>query len=350
MGFTSLERVGKHKSLIECFLSDTEDYEKKFTDSILVYIFARPFALLVGEGDIMERYYHLFANGDDAKNFITSESEFKIAFNRVGLCSYLSGATVVAFSIEDSHPHFLLFGEYDVCVRFKNLYKKISTHCIVENRGSLDDVRLVFDLDEINDENYLRNVATYVIIQATKDGKAVMPYDYLFGTGALYFRTKHAMLPWMMSESGRPVEPQPFSTFESREKRKICGSRENVPGDWLVCNGFILPTSYVDIKRYESIFQTHNRFRVFLSSGKDKYTVVLNRMAKVRGIMMEDLEARKVCENLCVELFGRKGTRHITVEQRLVLARELLGRYGLSMRQVSTLSKLPEKELIKYMR
>ncbi|MCQ2175007.1 MAG: hypothetical protein MJY80_01445 [Bacteroidales bacterium] len=30
-------------------------------------------------GEVMENYYHLFANGDDAKNFITNERDFKAA-------------------------------------------------------------------------------------------------------------------------------------------------------------------------------------------------------------------------------------------------------------------------------
>ena len=43
-----------------------------------------------------EHYYHMFANGDDAKNFITDESEFKAAFNRFALCQYLTGAVALS--------------------------------------------------------------------------------------------------------------------------------------------------------------------------------------------------------------------------------------------------------------
>lgn len=127
----------------------------------------------------MERkYYHLFANGDDAKDFITTENEFKSAFNRFAVCSYLSGATVVSASVEDSHPHSLLWGYQHQCESFKNFYEKISRRSIVQRRGSLDGVRLNCQIYEITDNQYLKAVGTYTIVQATKDGKAVMPYDY----------------------------------------------------------------------------------------------------------------------------------------------------------------------------
>lgn len=296
----------------------------------------------------MKNYYHFFANGDDAKNFITDETEFIAAFNRFGLCCHLSGISVLSFSLEDSHPHGLIYGTYEECCKFKRLYEVISKHCIVANRGSLDGVRLDCELDLIESEKYLMNVATYTIIQATKDGKAVMPYDYRFGTGALYFRSQYSAFPWLLDKNGKTVEPVRFDQLSAREKRKVCGSRENIPDHWLVCNGFILPTNYVDITRYESIFRTHNRFRVFMSSGKDKIQEINDRMASIRGIAIEDLEARKLCDDLCFSMFGRRGTRPLTPQQRMSLAKELRRKYHLSYRQLSTLTKLPESELRSY--
>lgn len=298
----------------------------------------------------MECYFHMFANGDDARNFITSFEEFQLAFNRVAVCQYLSGVKVLSFSIEDSHPHFLLFGSYKVCDSFRRFYETISSRSIAHRRGSLDGVNLHCELYEVSDESYLRNVAVYTIIQPTKDGKSVMPYDYLFGTGSLYFRPKNAVLPWRLQEDVQELYPLVrFGEMTYDQRRKICGSRTDIPDDWLICNGFILPTNYVDVKHYESIFRTHNCFRVFLSSGRDKYTVVLDKMAAVRGLMIDDLEARSLSEKLCMTLFGKKGTRHITPEQRMTLSRELHKRHGLSIRQISTLTKISEEELRKYL-
>lgn len=296
------------------------------------------------------RYYHMFANGDDARNFITTEAEFKSAFNRFGVCAFLTGAVVVSFSVEDSHPHSILFGTYEVCLNFKTLFERMSIKSIVQHRGSADGVRLYCELAEISDEAYLMNAAAYTIVQATKDGKAVMPYDYLYGSGALYFRSSHSVLPWLVDDNGKVSEPLLFGNLNYREKKVICCSRAVIPDEWLVCNGFILPTNYVDIRRFESIYRTHNCFRAFLSSGKKRDEQVLERMASVRGIMVEDIEARRIGEEVCMELFGQRSSRHLDVDQRLRFAQSLRSKYCLSFRQLSFLVRIPEIELRKFIR
>lgn len=298
----------------------------------------------------MKSYFHMFANGADAKNFITNEEEMKAAFNRIGVCSSLTEAEVVSFSIEDSHPHALLWGTLKECQKYKDYYEDISSRSIARRRGTLDGVRLCCELYEVTDPAYLMNVAAYTIIQPTKDGKAVMPYDYLYGSGALYFRSRRVVLPWMIDNDGSIGKVESFKNLKSREKRIICGSTTDIPDDWTVCNGFILPTNYINISRFESIYKTHNCYRVFLSSGRDKHKEVLDKMASVRGIMIDDLEARNLCEKTCTELFHHKGTRHLAPEQRLELARELSKRYHISIRQISTMVRIPENEIRNYIR
>lgn len=298
----------------------------------------------------MKGYYHMFANGDDARNFITTTEEFKKSFNRFGICAYRTGATVVAASVEDSHPHALLWGTFEECHNFKDLYEDLSKRSIVQQRGSLDGVNLVCELCSITDEQYLRNAAAYVIIQATKDGKAIMPYDYLYGTGSLYFRSSHTILPWLTDDNGQILKTYKISELSVKEKLRLVGSKADLPGDWLVCNGFILPESYVDIRRFENIYRTHNCFRVFLASSKARDEEVRKAMSMQRGILIEDLDARKICQEVCQELFCKQSTRHLDANQRLSLAQHLRKKYQLSFRQLSQLTKLPESELRKYIK
>jgi len=113
----------------------------------------------------------------------------------------------------------------------------------------------------------------------------------------------------------------------------------------LVCNGLILPTNYVDVARFESIYGTHNRFRVFLSSPRKREEMILMRMAEQRGVSMEDLEARKVCGDECKILFGTRDPRRLDTRRRLQLAQRLRYRYRLTFRQLATLVRLPETEV-----
>ncbi|MBQ7640361.1 MAG: hypothetical protein IJS91_05160 [Bacteroidales bacterium] len=71
-------------------------------------------------------YYHYCAKGADAQNFILCEADFKAVFNIIAVCAAVSGAIVVSFSIEDTHPHILLYGTLEQCARFKVLFEKLS--------------------------------------------------------------------------------------------------------------------------------------------------------------------------------------------------------------------------------
>ena len=299
--------------------------------------------------DKLPSFFHMFANGDDAANFIQSEDDFQAAFNRVGVCAYKSNVTVLSFSIENSHSHKLLYGIEDFCYEFKDNYESSSKHYIARTRGSLDNVRLDYELQRIDSEEYLRNVGTYSIIQPTKDGKRVMPYDYKWGTGSMYFRPKNTIPIWNIDEYGHECTPVRLKDLTAREREKILHTRFPVPGEWLVCNGILLPSNYVDVQRFESIYRTPNCFRVFLSNSKDRDKIVLDSMSRARGITLEDLEARQICRETALRLLNFTDIRKATIEQRLALARVLRKENNISYRQLSFLCRIPENELRKYL-
>lgn len=296
----------------------------------------------------MPDYYHMYANGVDAKNFIVSEQDFRAAFNLIGVVAANSAATVVSFSIEDSHPHVLLWGEKDDCNDFQSKYQSSYCHHIVKTRGNMDDVRLECENYKITGNESLKNVAVYTILQPTKDGKRVMPFDYLWGSGSMYFRTGNAPSLWQWSADGTLSEPVKMSSLTQRQIRAISFSRRSVPDDWLVCNGFILPCNYVDVKRFEGIYETFNCYRAFLGMTQKKDEEIIARMAKARGILLEDLEARRLCESVSLELFGRKSVRDLKSAQRMTLALNLRRYHQMTIRQISTLARLPESEIRKY--
>jgi len=299
----------------------------------------------------MGHYYHLYANGDDARNFITSIEDFAAAFNRFGVCAAkYPEVKVLAFSIEESHPHSLLWGEYENCLAFKLYYESNTYRYIISTRGNKDDVIFDLELSEIDSEDYLLNVAAYVIVQPTKDGKQIMPYDYRWGTGSIYFRPEGHPSLWCFDEKWSPLESIPFGKLSYREKRCITHSCCVIPDDWIVSGGVLLPSNYLAVGMYESVFKTFNCFRTFMSAGRKQQQRVVDEMVATRGITLDDLEARNIAYQLSESLFGKKDSRWLKPEQRFVLARELRQRYRLCFRQISTLVRLPEAEIRKYLK
>lgn len=291
-------------------------------------------------------FFHMFANGNDSRNFIISESDFYAAFNLVGVCAANTNAKVVSFSIEETHPHVLLYGAESDCTEFKTMYERSVIQHILSTRGSLDNVRFNCELYAVTGNDYLKNVAVYTIVQPTKDGKKIMPYDYLWGTASMYFRDKRHIPIWQVNYDGTVSDPVPMGTLSCRQRRLLTASRKTVPGNWLTCNGFILPSNYIDVERFEAVYATPNCFRVFMGNSKrhDEETVI-SKMLKVQGIDLEDLEARRISEEVCYSLFEKRTARWLDNDQRLKLAIELRRRYKLSVRQTAILARLPEKEI-----
>ena len=224
-------------------------------------------------------FFHLFADGALSAGFILSIKDYVAVMNIVAVCAANSGATVVAFSIEDTHPHFLLFATQQECVRFLEMFESIYRH---------------------------------------------------FATRSL-------------------VCPVPFSSIGSVRQREILHTRQySIPGDWLVAGDLILPTNYVDVQMFESIYKTHNAFRVFLSSNKSKDDEVRAKIAEARGVMLEDTEARQVCGDECLALFGNRNVRRLSPIQRLRLAQALRRKHRFSMRQLASVVRLPEAEVRRY--
>ena len=299
-----------------------------------------------------KQFYHICAKGADARNFILCPGDYYAAFNLIGVCAANSRVAVVSFSIEDSHPHILIWGTYEDCLAFMLMFENLYRHHAAATRIGDTELYLHCELYPIgDDEDYLRNVAVYTVIQPTKDGKPVMYYDYRWGTGSMYFRDRFHMPIWLLDDAGVIHKPERFGGQDAAAKRTLLHSRKlTIPDNWLVCNGFILPGNYIDVPRFENIYQTHNRFRVWTSSPKKREEEMNLRMAEYRGVTFEDLEARKRCGDICKQLYGTRDPRRLSGTQRIAVAQQLRHQFRLTFRQLSTLVRLPEPEIRAHVR
>ena len=297
----------------------------------------------------MKNFYHIFANGSDARNFITSRSDMEYQFNLVAVSALSSGAAVIAFSIEDTHPHILVYGEETECRKYLETYEMSTKRHIARTRGDMDSTEFSLTMYLVESPDYLKNVASYIIVQPTKDGKRIMPYDYFWGSGSLYFRTGRHIPLWLRDDNGNLLEARKYADIPIGERRQITRSSVVIPDGWLICQHLILPENYVKVQLFEEIYGTPNCFRAFSAAGRKSMENVMDTMARNRGVIVDDLEARNIMKSLCRELYGKDTARTLGLDERLVVARELGRRYRLSRRQIAILVRLPKSEVEKYL-
>ncbi len=293
-------------------------------------------------------YFHLCSDGDLTPHFLTCENDFRVAFNLIGVCVADCEVSILSFSLEDTHLHILMYGTRESCIRFKTMYEESWANHLCRVRGSKQGADVELDVIAIDSEDYLMSVGTYTIVQPTKDGKQIMPYDYRWGTGSMYFRAPGYQSIWRTDTVGSPVVPVRAGDLRIRELRAALGSRRSIPDEWLLCGGVLLPDNYVDVAHFERIYRTANCFRVFLASGRNRDQAVQERIASYRGVALEDAEARLHCKELMKGMFGFTAVRRLNAQGRIMLARHLRKQLRISTRQVASLVRLPYAEVCKY--
>ncbi len=295
-------------------------------------------------------YFHLCSDGSLSRSFILSRKDFMAAINIVALCAANSSVIVLAFALEDTHPHFLLYGTFEECFAFKQLFESIYIRYAANTRQGGADLILDIEMYPADgDLRQLRSVAAYVVYQPTKDGKQVMPFDYLWGSGPMYFRSRQSVLPWLVKDDGTIAQAVSFGSLPVDEQRSVCHSRKFAfPDSWQVANGIVLPTNYVDVARFEAIFQTTNCYRVFLSGSSKRDEDIVMEIAQARGVTIEDSEARALCSDKCKDLFGIRDVRRLPTTDRLELARKLRREHNMTARQLASVVRLPEGEIRRF--
>lgn len=293
-------------------------------------------------------FYHLCSDGELTPEFITCDEDFRVAFNLVGVCAANADVVVLAYSIEDTHIHSLLYGTKAACVVFKTMYEESWVHHVGCIRGTRKGADIELELLLVDSEDYLLNVGAYTIYQATKDGKSVMPYDYRWGTGSMYFRGKGYTSLWLTDEDGNQCSALQLGDLSERGQKRLLCSRLSVPAAWRICNGILLPENYVDVSRFERIYQTANCFRVFLGNNRNRDQMIQKRIAASRGVSIDDAEARLKCQSLVQQLFGFKDVRRLDALQRVAVAQQLRRQFRLSCRQIAALVRIPYREVCKY--
>lgn len=294
------------------------------------------------------QFYHLTSDGALTPKFILLPIDYPAVFNLIAVCAAYANVRVVAFCIEDTHLHILLEGDYAECYAFIIMFERSYIRHVTKTRGTAKSAKIDLDILPIDDENHLLDISTYVIAQPTKDGKAVLPYDYRWGTGSMYFRNREHISIWRFDEAGVLHDPVPASSLSYSAVRKIACSKRRIPGNWLICNRLILPENYVDVSLYEKIYKTHNSFRVFMSSSRQKDTEIKRREAAFLGVTLDDAEAARYCAEMCREMFGVAVVSKLNAEQRVRLAQTLRLRHKMSHRQLSKLAQLPLSEIRKF--
>ncbi|MBQ8060382.1 MAG: hypothetical protein IJ205_00350 [Bacteroidales bacterium] len=295
-----------------------------------------------GQKIIIKNCWHFSTDGNTVDAMFYGVEDFIAGMNRIYVTVKSFKVVILAFSLMDTHVHFVLYGEFSECNRFMHEYVRRTSQYIATAHGErhkLDNVPV--DYQSVTDDVYLKTVICYTIKNAPVGGIPFMGWDYPWSSGPLYFRrTGLWSSPAWMDQAAYQKNAHFVSRHERlRLLRTKVVPEENVP----MIGKIVFPGIYLAYGIVEKIFKTCKSFNYFLC--KTKEDDVDARGGTISHLTMPIQEMRQHKTELCLELFGVETVRTLDTRQRLILARALRSRYNSSLKQITRLSGLVYEEV-----
>lgn len=285
-----------------------------------------------GEKIPVTNCWHFCTDGRREEDLFHDETDFVDGMNRIYLVSLkFSNIIILAFSLMDTHIHFILHGPYESCNAFIHEYiRRTSSHIATrrKTRKRLKDTSISYR--QITNDFYLKTAICYVLKNPTIAGLAFAPYDYPWSSGALYFRrTEYWTAPIWTKDMTFTHEllGMSFRDSKARFRTKLLKNSEVKS-----CNGLIFPGEYVAFQIVERIFRTTRSFNFFMGICKEEDLNALSATASRLSIPIHEL--RQLRDEACMEFFKNRSIRCLDTAQRLRLARTLRKRYNCSVKQL----------------
>ena len=273
-------------------------------------------------------YYHVCSEGLEKRMIFRNRREFIMGINYVALCHLKCNVRILCFCLMGNHFHFILSGSYQECWKFGNEYKRMCGMMMKrtqESDAGMKDVEL--QVKEITNMSYLEYAIAYVLRNPVVAGFRIMPHQYEWGSGDMYFRSSYIA-------SGRRAD-----SFSIKELSRMLNSNIKIPGHYIIDeSGIISPLNYIDYKAVEDIFKHPSRLLGLLSAKKETEFEIFMGVA---DNYIPDIEELKdsVRELIRVE-FGVKTVSQLSMEQKVLLCGLMRRNFRASRKQIALITRL----------
>ena len=285
--------------------------------------------------------WHFSTDGNAVDALFEDDDDFIAGMNRIFVVVKGYNVVILAFSLMDTHLHFILYGTFEECNRFMHEYVRQTSWYISRThheRNKLDGVPIHHQV--VDTDYYLKIVICYTVKNAPVGGIMFNALDYPWSSGPLYFKKRGfwSSPRWMddMTEAG------PMGIVEHRQSLRTRKDEMASDGPRRV-GQLVFPGEYVAYEIVERIFKTCKSFNYFLCITREEEVEARGGSISLLSIPMQEMRQHK--KEVCGELFGTHSVKRLSTPQRLRLARTLRSRFNSSIKQIVRLSGLVYEEV-----
>ena len=293
--------------------------------------YAGPF--VKGQEISVKNCWHFSTDGNVVDEIFYNEDDFIAGMNRIYIVSKGYDVIILAFSLMDTHLHFILYGAREECNRFMHDYVRRTSRYIAVTYGDshkLKDVPIHYQT--IDTERYLKTAICYTIKNAPVAGIPFMGWDYPWSSGPLYFRRSSVWGTPVWLGQMKALDPGKVSQRRTLRTKQYQYEPVRMMGD------IVFPGEYVAFEVVERLFRTCRSYNYFLCTSREDDVDGRGGMLSRLSIPMQEMRQHK--KELCKELFGVSSVRLLDTPRRIRLARALRTRYNSSVKQIVRLCGL----------
>lgn len=300
----------------------------------------RPF--VKGQTIPINNCWHFSTDGNAVDCLFYDDDDFIAGMNRIYITVRGYNVIILAFSLMDTHVHFVLYGEFDECNHFMHEYVRRTSIFIAKKHGEnnkLDGVPI--DYQRVDNDYYLKTVICYTVKNAPVAGVPFNALDYPWSSGPLYF--KKAGYWSSPSWQGKENNLSDSGIMGTKTLRKVLKTRDLPEKNLRMAGSLIFPGEYVAYELVERLFKTTKSFNYFLCRTKEEEVDSKGGTISHLSVPMQEMKQHK--NELCLELFNTASIKTLNTSQRLILARTLRSRFNSSIKQIARLCGLVYNEV-----
>ena len=283
----------------------------------------RPFVR--GQTIPINNCWHFSTDGNAVDCLFYDDDDFIAGMNRIYITVRGYNVIILAFSLMDTHVHFVLYGEFDECNHFMHEYVRRTSIFIAKKHGEnnkLDGVPI--DYQRVDNDYYLKTVICYTVKNAPVAGVPFNALDYPWSSGPLYF--KKAGYWSSPSWQGKENNLSDSGIMGTKTLRKVLKTRDLPEKNLRMAGSLIFPGEYVAYELVERLFKTTKSFNYFLCRTKEEEVDSKGGTISHLSVPMQEMRQHK--NELCLELFNTASIKTLNTSQRLILARTLRSRFN----------------------
>lgn len=261
------------------------------------------------------------------------DNDYVAAMNIVAVAAFLTAVKVLSFVLMSNHVHFVVLADAEGAERFINSFKSLYGFYAKRHKGVCKLLRSnEVDIRPVPFENEsIERAIAYVLMNPVAANICPHTSQYEWGCGSLFF-------------DAHPRQSKKLGDMSARAQIRLLHSNVRLPQDYqLTDNGYISPSSYIQVAYVERLFRTAKRFNYFLvNSSKAR-----SRLEERPTPSFRDQIVDEGIKDLIRTLFRKESMSGLDRTELAELMRQAQRRFCADIAQLSRITGIPYSEISK---